>query len=278
MIRLAVFGQPVSQSLSPQIHRLFARQFGLPVEYRAIEATPDSFPDSLRRLMASGGRGCNVTVPLKRAAWTLATESSDRARRAEAANTLVFGSAETILADNTDGQGLVDDLRSGSHQPIRGRRVCMLGAGGAAAGVLAALLESEPARLVLANRTLETARALATRHADLGSLETCRPADLESLGPFDLVVNATSAGHAGQAPEFSPGCFAQDALCYDMNYGRAAEPLRALCSDLGVRFSDGLGMLVRQAALSFELWTGCKPDAASVLSAVRSGVRHAPAG
>ncbi len=270
MIRLAVFGHPVSRSLSPQIHQFFARQFELPVEYRAIEATRDSFPERLRRLMLSGGRGCNVTVPLKREAWTMATESTDRARRAEAANTLVFGIAESILADNTDGQGLVDDLRSGSHRQIRGRRVCMLGAGGAAAGVLAALLESEPACVVLANRTLKTARTLATRHSDLGSLETCLPVDLDGLGPFDLVINATSAGHAGQAPELSPGCFAQDALCYDMNYGRAANPLRAACSDLGIRYSDGLGMLVRQAALSFELWTGCKPDAESVLSSLRS--------
>ena len=148
----------------------------------------------------------------------------------------------------------------------------MLGAGGAAAGVLAALLESEPACLVLANRTLETARALAARHADLGSLETCLPTDLDSLAPFDLLVNATSAGHAGQAPEFSPGCFAQDALCYDMNYGSAAAPLSGHCARQGIRYSDGLGMLVRQAALSFRLWTGKKPDSEPVLAQLRGSL------
>jgi len=269
VIRLAVFGNPVAHSLSPRIHTLFAAQLRLDVDYRAIEATPDTFRDQVRALAQGGGRGCNVTVPFKRAAWDLAGTRSDSAERARAANTLVFRATEDWFADNTDGQGLVDDLRAQPEPALRDARICLLGAGGAAAGILGALLAAGPHSVLVANRTLERAAALARRHADLGAVESCTPDGIGARGPFDLVVNCTSLGHRGAAPALSAGWFAPGGLCYDLNYGTAAEPLRGNCTAAGIRYSDGLGMLVGQAALSFELWTGQRPDTAPVLAAVR---------
>jgi len=269
VIRLAVFGNPVAHSLSPRIHSLFAAQLGLAVDYRAIEATPQSFPGLLRTLADRGGRGCNVTAPLKRDAWELATRSSDSAVRAFAANTLVFRDRNDWFADNTDGQGLVNDLQALPGCRLEDARVCLLGAGGAAAGVLAAMLGARPRAVVIANRTVERAAELATRHADLGAVEPCSFEGIAARGPFDLIVNATSLGHRGAAPELSPRWFAAGGLCYDLNYGRAAEPLRQSCAMAGIRYADGLGMLVGQAALSFEMWTGQLPDAAAVLAALR---------
>ena len=267
VIRLAVFGQPVAHSLSPRIHAEFARQLGLHVDYRAIEASPQTFPQQVRDLAAAGGRGCNVTVPLKHAAWTLATRYSDRAARAQAANTLLFDG--DIFADNTDGQGLVNDLLSVPGGHIAGARVCLLGAGGAAAGVLAALLRAQPDRIVIANRTLSRADELVSRHADLGPVQSCVPGEIARQGPFDLLINATSQGHGGAAPLLEPGWFTPGALCYDLNYGEAAAPLRRACSAAQIGYSDGLGMLVHQAALSFTLWTGRTPAVAPVLEGLR---------
>lgn len=269
VIRLAVFGNPVAHSLSPRIHSLFAAQLRLAVDYQAIEATPTTFRDQVRALALQGGRGCNVTVPFKREAWELAGTRSDAADRAQAANTLVFRDTDDWYADNTDGQGLVDDLCAGPGTPLRGACICLLGAGGAAAGILGALLAAGPRSVLVANRTLERAAGLTARHADLGAVDACTPDGIGVRGPFDLVVNCTSLGHRGAAPPFSAGWFAPGALCYDLNYGAAAEPLRANCLAAGIRYSDGLGMLVGQAALSFELWTGRRPDAAPVLAALR---------
>lgn len=268
LIRLAVFGQPVARSLSPRIHARFAAQFGLRVEYIAIEATPETFGARVRQLADAGGRGCNVTVPFKHRAWQLAARRSEASNRAEAANTLSF-EAEGWRAENTDGGGLVAALEEQERFPLRGRRIALLGAGGAAAGVLAALLERRPQRVTIANRTLEKAIALAGRHADLGTADSCMPADLVEKGPFDLVVNATSQGHGGSAPALPPEIFAAEALCYDMNYGAASGPLAAHCGRLGVRFADGLSMLVGQAALSFEIWTGRTPETGVVLADLR---------
>jgi len=267
VIRLAVFGKPVSHSLSPRIHRLFALQLGLHVDYRAIEATPDSFPRQLRELVSAGGRGCNVTVPLKQVAWELAKRGSDNAARARAANTLVFDGE--IFADNTDGQGLVDDLARLRNGLIEGARICLLGAGGAAAGILAALLRARPQCVVIANRTVARAQTLAERHADLGRVETCTPDEIGANGPFDLLINATSHGHQGQAPALSADWFSASGLCYDLNYGAAAAPLKQVCTGQGIAHADGLGMLVGQAALSFALWTGKLPDVTPVLAQLR---------
>ena len=273
LIRLAVFGQPVARSLSPRIHARFAEQLGLRVEYTAIEATPESFERCVRQLADAGGRGCNVTAPFKHRAWQLAERRSEASNRAEAANTLLF-EADGWQAENTDGSGLVAALETHEHLRLRGLRVALLGAGGAAAGVLAALLACRPERVTIANRTLDKARALADRHSDLGAIDSCTPAQLPGNGPFDLVVNATSQGHGGSAPDLPASLFAGNALCYDMNYGSASGPLSALCGRLGVRYADGLSMLVGQAALAFEIWIGKKPDADAVLRELRHAARE----
>ena len=269
MIRLAVFGSPVAHSLSPRIHGLFARQCGLEVEYRALEATAETFPELVRTLAENGGRGCNVTVPFKHAAWKLAARASDGAARAQAANTLLFEQPGAWYADNTDGPGLVNDLATLPGGRLAGARICLVGAGGASAGILAALLQARPRRLLLANRTLERARELADRHGDLSRVGVCTPADIGAQAPFDLLINSTSLGHHRAAPALAREWLAPGGLCYDLNYGAAAKPLRLACAHLGFAYSDGLGMLVGQAALSFELWTGRRPDPAAVLAELR---------
>ena len=268
LIRLAVFGQPVAHSLSPRIHAQFAQQCGLAVDYRAIEATAATFPDAVRALAAAGGRGCNVTVPFKHAAWRLARRRSERADLAEAANTLLFA-PDGWFADNTDGDGLRFDLETGAGRTLAGARLCLLGAGGAAAGVTAALLQADPAQLLIANRTADRAAALAARHATLGPVAGGGLDAIATHGPFDIIVNATSLGHAGGAPDIRAAWLRDDGLCYDMNYGRAADPLRTACRQAGIAYRDGLGMLVGQAALSFELWTGQRPDPLPVIEKLR---------
>jgi len=273
LIRLAVFGRPVARSLSPRIHARFARQCGLHVDYRAIETTADRFAEEVDALARGGARGCNVTVPFKQLAWRLADRSSERARLAEAANTLVF-EPSGWFADNTDGEGLRRDLEAGAGVDLRGARICLLGAGGAAAGVVAALLQRQPELLLIANRTGFRAAALAARHATLGAVEG---GGLEAIGahaPFDLLVNATSSGHGGGAPEIRGEWLQPRGLCYDLNYGAAAGPLREACARAGLRYSDGLGMLVGQAALSFELWTGERPNPAPVVEELRAAARE----
>jgi len=286
VIRLAVFGSPIRQSSSPAIHGMFAEQCGLDVDYQAIEATAESFAGLLQALAAQGGRGCNVTVPLKKQAWQLAQRASLSAQRAQAANTLVFESDHDWYADNTDGRGLVQDLSGNLGQPIRASRICIIGAGGAAAGILGDLLVQEPKCITIANRTLERARDLQQTFSTglaAPATETSEPGptpvpvvsaiSLDDLGiatPFDLVINATSLGHKGQHPALLPTLFLPGSLCYDLNYGAASEPLKVHCRAAGIRYQDGLGMLVEQAALSFQLWTNRKPDTTPVLQALRS--------
>ena len=273
LIRLAVFGQPVAQSLSPRIHARFGQQCGLAVEYGAIAATAETFPGKVEELAAAGGRGCNVTVPFKHDAWRLAQRRSARADLAEAANTLVFD-ADGWFAENTDGGGLLFDLETGAGVVLKGARICLLGAGGAAAGVTAALLQAQPSLLLIANRSADRAVALAARHAHLGNVAGGGLDAIAARGPFDVVLNATSLGHAGGAPGLQSGCPGPGGLCYDLNYGRAAEPLRAACAQSNILYRDGLGMLVGQAALSFELWTGQRPDPLPVIDELRAAARE----
>jgi shikimate dehydrogenase len=267
VIRLAVFGSPISHSRSPVIHGLFADQCGLNVDYRAIEATGENFAGLLDDLAARGGRGCNVTVPLKSKAWELAHRSSVSAQRAQAANILVFEGPGDWFADNTDGRGLVQDLVGNIGQELNGARICIVGAGGAAAGILGDLLACAPARVVIANRTLQRAKELQQLFGTEVSVISL--GDLCTTGPFDLVINATSLGHGGRHPELPSTMFLPGSLCYDLNYGAAAKPLRTYCRNAGMDYQDGLGMLVEQAALSFELWTGQGPATKPVLKALR---------
>ena len=267
LIKLALFGQPVKTSLSPVIHQMFARQFGLDIEYRLIEPAIPDFPEALEDFRRSGGAGCNITLPFKRAAWQLAAQASAGATRAQAANTLVRQPGGWF-AHTTDGAGLMSDLLENHGIGIAHQRVLVLGAGGAAAGILGNLLEQKPESVVLVNRNLDRAGALAERYSSLGNVTISSWSDLSSKGEFDLVINATSLGHHGKAPSLPASTFAAGSICYDMNYFKASLPLRSWCESTAVTYFDGLGMLVGQAAKSFAIWTGKQPNTRDVIAAV----------
>ncbi len=270
LIRLAVFGYPIAHSLSPAIHSRFARQFGLEIEYQAIASTLEEFPDRLQQFADSGALGCNVTVPLKLAACAAAQELSDAARLAQAVNTLVFRQAGNWYGTNTDGAGLLRDLLRLLPQGLRDKHILLIGAGGAAAGVIGPLLQQAPASLLIANRQVGKAIELTKRFAPFGPVSACALSELPTEKNFDLLINATSLGHQGKAPQLPTGIFAAESLCYDLNYGLAATPWRQVCRAQGAPFSDGLGMLAEQAALAFELWTGQAPDTTPVLDWLRT--------
>ena len=268
-----VFGNPVGHSKSPAIHAAFAAQCGQDLRYEAILAPADGFAASVRRFVAAGGRGANVTVPFKEGAFRLANRLTARAELAGAVNTLLFEGRE-ILGDNTDGAGLLRDLTVNLAFPTRGKRVLLLGAGGAARGVVGPLLDARPAALVIANRTATRARDLAQRFAAVASPLGCGYPDLADCC-FDLVINATSASLAGALPPLPPGIFAPDSLAYDMMYGDRETPFLAFARGLGVsRLADGLGMLVEQAAEAFELWRGVRPDSVPVMAMLRGAGRQ----
>jgi len=273
--RYCVFGNPIGHSKSPAIHAAFARQTGADLTYEALLAPIDGFADSVRAFVAAGGRGANVTVPFKEEAYRLCDAHSDRARLAAAVNTLSFADGR-IVGDNTDGAGLVRDLLDNLQAPLAGRRVLLLGAGGAARGALGPLLEQRPAALLVANRTAARAGELAVHFAALGPVAACGFGELaehiRSAGAgFDLVINATSASLAGEVPPLPAGVFAPDALAYDMMYAKGDTAFLAEARRRGVaRLADGLGMLVEQAAEAFFVWRGVRPETAPVLDALRN--------
>ena len=262
--RYAVFGHPIAHSKSPQIHAAFARQTGQDMSYEAILAPLDDFAGSVAQFIAAGGRGANVTVPFKEAAFKLASRLSPRAQRAGAVNTLTFD-ADGILGDNTDGAGLVADLTRNLHCTLAGARILLLGAGGAARGVIEPLLEQQPAALVIANRTVSRAEALA----ELFGQRVSACGFDAATSPFDLVINATAASLAGELPPLSPRIFTAGTLAYDMMYGRDT-PFLGFARVHGANTADGLGMLVEQAAEAFYLWRGVRPDTTPVIAALRA--------
>lgn len=268
LIKLALFGRPVKSSLSPAIHRMFAAQFGLDIEYRLIEAADGNFPQALEDFRQTGGVGCNVTLPFKREAWQLAADSSAEANQAQAANTLVRKPGGWF-AHTTDGAGLVSDLVENHGVDISGRRVLILGAGGATAGILGRLLAQRPGQVVLVNRNQERARNLSKRFGSAGQIPVTGWSDVQGQGAFDLVINATSVGHQGEAPPLAASSFTENGLCYDLNYFKASLPLKERCEEIQRPYIDGLGMLVEQAAGSFFIWTGQKPQTAVVIEACR---------
>lgn len=271
-IGLALFGSPVAHSPSPGVHRAFGEQFGLDVDYRLIEAAEETFAEKLNEFRQAGGSGCNITLPLKHRACELADARTERVELAGAANTLWWDSDQLCHADNTDGEGLVRDLEHNLGVEIEGKKVLLLGAGGAAAGVLGALLGRKPAQLVIVNRTVEKARALARRHVALGDVTGLALDDIDGCGPVDLFIDATSMGHSGEGPRISPALLGRPVV-YSLNYGKAAHGMCALAESAGVPFHDGLGMLVEQAACSFEIWAGRRPATAPVLAAMRASRR-----
>ena len=267
--RYGVFGHPVAHSKSPAIHAAFAAQCGHDLSYEAILAPLDGFADSLCAFVAAGGRGANVTVPFKEEACRLATRLTPRAAQAGAVNTLAFDSSG-MLGDNTDGAGLLRDLSNNLGCRITGQRLLLLGAGGAARGVVGPLLEARPAALVIANRTAARAADLAERFAGRGPLRACGYPDLAGES-FDLVINATSASLGGETPCLPERVFASGSLAYDMMYGRGETPFLLLARAQGAaRLADGLGMLVEQAAEAFRFWRGVLPDSAPVLAMLRA--------
>ena len=268
--RYAVIGHPIAHSKSPLIHAAFARQTGQDLCYEAVLAPLDGFRASVQDFIAAGGKGMNVTVPFKIEALELADELTPRARQAGAVNTLLFGPAG-ITGDNTDGAGLVRDIQERLQFALAGKRVLILGAGGAARGVILPLLETGPACLAVANRSLASAQALRDQFAPFADLRIGGFADFAGAD-FDLVINATSAGLAGGALPLPAGMIARGALAYDMVYGPAARLFRQTALDLGAgQVVDGLGMLVYQAAESFRLWRGVSPDPLPVLALLRAG-------
>jgi shikimate dehydrogenase len=267
-----VFGHPVGHSLSPFIHGVFARDTGQQMTYRAYDVAPEEFTERVAGFFADGGRGLNITLPHKIVAVEVAQELTARAAHAAAVNTLALQGDNVLLGDNTDGGGLVRDLCDNLGLIITLRRVLILGAGGATRGVLAPLLGLEPAIVVIANRTPERAEALAAAFADLG---VTQGVGFEYVGetPFDLIINATSASLSGDIPPIPAGAIGPQTVCYDLAYGRSAMAFVRWARQSGcVRAVQGLGMLVEQAAESFRLWRGVRPQTGPVLAALKARI------
>jgi shikimate dehydrogenase len=270
MDRYAVIGNPVEHSRSPRIHQLFARQAGQALRYEKLLAPFDDFAGTLRRFQAEGGRGANVTLPFKLEALALCDQVSERARRAGAANTLSLGADGQIRGDNTDGAGLLRDLRANLGLDLAGMQVLLLGAGGAVRGVLQPLLDAAPAAVCIANRTAARALALAEEFAGTVPIEGGSYGAFEGR-VFDLVINGTSSGLAGEVPPLPDEILKPGGVCYDMLYGDAPTPFLRWAAAHGAGVTtDGLGMLVEQAAESFFIWRGVRPDTRPVLKALRA--------
>ena len=264
-----VFGNPIAHSRSPAIHAAFAGATGQDLIYEVRLAAIDGFLPAVSAFIAAGGKGANVTVPFKEEAYRLATRLSDRAARAGAVNTLAFNGSE-IFGDNTDGAGLVRDITHNLGFPLAGKRILLLGAGGASRGVIAPLLAEKPASLFIANRSADKAAVLAHAFADIGMVNA--GSFSESAGKsFDLVINATSASLSGASLPLPPGIFAPDSLAYDMMYGKGETPFLALARVQGAAIrADGLGMLAEQAAEAFFVWRGVRPSTREVLADLRA--------
>jgi len=265
MDRYAVIGNPVDHSISPRIHTWFAAQTGQRLEYGRVLAPLDGFVDVASRFFAAGGRGLNVTVPFKAEAAAWVDELDTLARRADAVNTIKAVDGRRV-GFNTDGLGLVRDLQINEGFPLRDARILVIGAGGAASGVVGPILEAKPAELLIGNRTPDRAERLVARFPQAG-IRAVAFADL--CGPFDLVINATSAGLGGQVPEVDPRVVA-DALYYDMIYGRATAFTRWAAGHGARKVVDGLGMLVEQAAEAFNIWRGVRPATSDLLATLRA--------
>jgi shikimate dehydrogenase len=275
MDRYVVAGNPVEHSQSPFIHAQFARQTGQTLAYDRLWCPLDGFAATLKQFADAGGRGCNITVPFKFEAFGMAARRTERAALAQACNTLRFDTEADggWLADNTDGAGLVRDIEHNAGVTMRGKRVLMIGAGGAAAGALGPLLQAAPAQLVVANRSLDKAQALVKRHAALAACTSLSAAPLADCGSaFDVVINASASSLQAAAVPVAPQVLRAQGLALDMMYGPAAQGFMAWAVEHGAQARDGLGMLVEQAAEAFLLWRGVRPNTAPVLAALRERV------
>ncbi|WP_077529915.1 shikimate dehydrogenase [Vreelandella utahensis] len=266
--RYAVVGNPIEHSLSPRIHAAFAEQTGEALVYERLLAPLEGFRDAVERFFAEGGAGLNVTVPFKQQAWEMAGRHEPRAARAGAVNTLWRAADSTLIGDNTDGAGLARDLRVNNGVTLTGARVLVLGAGGAVRGILDPLLAEGPREVVIANRTPARAEELRELFADSGTLVACTFEDL--AGPFDVIINGTSASLRGDLPPLPGGLITPETVCYDMMYSQAETAFNAWARQQGAGLRlDGLGMLVEQAAESFLQWRGVRPDTGPVMAMLR---------
>lgn len=266
-----VMGNPIAHSRSPWIHTRFAELTGQAMVYDKREIPLDHFDNSVHAFIAEGGRGCNITVPFKFEAAALATHTSERGLLAQACNVLTFKDGQ-ILADNTDGIGLVRDIERNAGLPLKGQRLLLIGAGGAAAGVLGPLLNAQPAHISVANRTRNKAEELVARHQPLALLQKAEliAQDLQELqGDFDVIINGTASSLGGHGVPVSEQVLKPGALAYDMMYGPGAKGFMAWARAHGAVPRDGLGMLVEQAAEAFLIWRGMRPPSALVLAELR---------
>ena len=270
----AVFGNPIKHSRSPQIHAAFAEQTGQALHYRAHKVELGRFAEVASEFFRNGGRGLNITVPFKLDAFEFADELSGRARRAGAVNTLARGEDGRIYGDNTDGVGMVRDINDNLGWPVTGKRILVLGAGGAVRGTLGPLLKQRPEELVVANRTLEKAEALAELFAELGPVSG-QPFEALPGRQFDLIINGTSASLSGDLPPLPSHILSNEGSAYDMMYGAEPTPfMRWAAAEAAWAVSDGLGMLVEQAAESFCIWRGVRPDTRPVIELIRQSLSH----
>ena len=282
MDKYAVIGNPIAHSKSPQIHSSFAKQTGETMSYETLLSPLDEFVKTVTEFRQNNGKGLNVTVPFKQEAFELADELSDYAKNAGAVNTLVFRDDDTIYGTNTDGIGMVRDLLENHQSPIQGKRILLLGAGGAVRGVMQPLLMQSPKQIFIANRTPERAIELATdMHSVISQLNAEFSCELSSCklsgggfedidGEFDLIINGTAASLQGIMPPIPKSCLAAGAHCYDMMYGGKPSAFENWCEDQGAaKIMNGLGMLVEQAAESFSIWRDKMPDTKPVLEAMR---------
>ena len=266
--RYAVFGHPIAHSRSPEIHLAFAKQEGVHISYEKMLLPLDGFTTGVRAQIDLGLQGANVTVPFKLDACAFADELSERADKAGAANTLIVRADGSVFGDNSDGLGLMQDITYNQGVDMRGKKVLLLGAGGAVRGVLQPLLQLQPASVTIANRTLDKAQDLAAMFGvEALSLQAA------SLHCYDIIINGTSTGLSNQAPDVAAHSFSQCELAYDMVYGAEPTPfMRAAMAAGAANTADGLGMLVGQAAVSYQWWRGFQPDTLSVLASMRASL------
>jgi shikimate dehydrogenase len=262
--RYAVVGHPIAHSRSPTIHRLFAEQTDQTMSYEAIDVSPDELENSIRAFFADGGHGLNVTVPHKTDVMALMDKLTPQAKLAGAVNTITLLPDGQLEGDNTDGIGLISDLRDNLHIELIDSSILVLGAGGATRGIIPPLLEQIPAEVVIANRTVDKARGIANAFADLGHLSACGFDDLKDR-KFHLIINATSAGLQGELPPFPESIISPDTICYDLAYSMRDTPFIAWAKQHGcTKAYQGWGMLVEQAAESFSIWRDIRPETGSV--------------
>ncbi len=260
--KLALFGDPVSHSLSPDIHRQFAQQFNIDIDYQLIQTNKENLKASITSFFNSGATGANITLPHKQDVLSMLAEISDIAKLSNAVNTLYLNNNSEICGRNTDGIGFINDLQNRCHFNPKSKNVLILGAGGASQGILPALMNQLPHFVYVANRTLEKAEKIC-------GYESCHAISLNQLKDldikFDLIIHASSLGHQGKTLEFNPRNSNENTLAYDLSYGKAALPFLGLCKEFGIKNrKDGIGMLIEQAAYAFEIWFGVKPKTENI--------------